>query len=364
MEVCNNKKRIEYLDAAKGLAIISVVLGHSLTINENVFDISHPVLLNWISFFNVAVFFMVNGFLYKENSVESPIRSMFKKIKAYYIPYVLYNLFFCIMHNPFLKAKLIKDDAELYNIKEYAIAIVKCCFGKIQSLAGPMWFLRALIVISILYIAIDTVSSKIKDGKYRYIINTVLVIMITLIGILKIAPDGFNISAGCRYMLIFYLGVLYRKIEMSKDANISRLKDHKVKMVIGIVTMILSVVIANTTSVGLRPSGNYYLNYLAMIISTIFIISLAQIKYISNNNIIKYIGKSSLEIMSLHFLAFKVVSLIFVASHSVDAILLVDIPVVRNPEVTLLWSIAYTFVGIVLPGLFFAGKKSVKLHAF
>ena len=88
--------RKAYIDIAKGLAIIAVVLGHAVTNGEDVSQITHPTLLNWISFFNFAVFFMINGFLYSEKSVEHPLKSILKNLKAYYLPYLAFNLFFYI----------------------------------------------------------------------------------------------------------------------------------------------------------------------------------------------------------------------------------------------------------------------------
>ena len=101
------KKRIEYLDTAKGIAILAVVISHAITHTNDIFHVTHPILLNWLSFFNVSTFFFINGFLYNENCIESPLKSIIKKFKAYYIPYVSYNLVLLFFQNFFVNNYLV-----------------------------------------------------------------------------------------------------------------------------------------------------------------------------------------------------------------------------------------------------------------
>ena len=63
-------KRIDYIDTAKGIAIFAVVLSHAITNNNATLEITYPVLLNWLSFFNVSTFFFINGFLYNEHTTR------------------------------------------------------------------------------------------------------------------------------------------------------------------------------------------------------------------------------------------------------------------------------------------------------
>ncbi len=103
------EERIKFIDTAKGLAIIAVVLSHGITNNSNVFLVNSPALLNWLSFFNVSTFFFINGYLYKETTVSTPVKSIIKRFKSYYIPYVSFNLFFVLFHNPLYYAHLLED---------------------------------------------------------------------------------------------------------------------------------------------------------------------------------------------------------------------------------------------------------------
>ena len=95
-------KRIEYLDAIKGIAIILMVMGHVIAWNygdfKNIveYNSAQPVNVKvggviWqlIYSFHMALFFMVSGFLsYKESGVENVKNFLFKKTKRLLIPWV------------------------------------------------------------------------------------------------------------------------------------------------------------------------------------------------------------------------------------------------------------------------------------
>ena len=78
-----NKKRIDYVDAAKGIAILLVVFAHCHHMNEI------PRLGNLIYSFHMPLFFIVSGFFLK----EMPIKKALGKYSAAYLwPYLVLGL--------------------------------------------------------------------------------------------------------------------------------------------------------------------------------------------------------------------------------------------------------------------------------
>ncbi len=345
-------KRIDYIDTAKGIAIIAVVLSHAVTNSSNALEIDHPVLLNWLSFFNVSTFFFINGFLYNENSIESPLKAILKKIKAYYIPFISYNLVFLFLQNIFVKAHFIDRSNYITSIKSFLFALIQVLFGKMQPMTGPMWFLRALILISILYILVDSFSARVFDGNFRYIINGIVAVLLLQLLHAGYAPAVFNFPTACDSFIIFYLGVLYRRFNANAFLN-------KYRHVLGLISLVVSLIIANTIMVGIYGNLNSTLDLLSMIISIAFVISISQFKHISNLKILKLFGRSSLEIMALHFLAFKPISYLFIKIYSLDISYLAHTPVVKlsMPDI---WPIIYTISGMLLPAAFYIIKTKVK----
>lgn len=64
-------KRIEYLDVAKGLGILFIVLGHSKL---------PDILLSWIYSFHVPLFFIISGYLYKPRPIFEIVKKGFKQL--------------------------------------------------------------------------------------------------------------------------------------------------------------------------------------------------------------------------------------------------------------------------------------------
>lgn len=336
------KKRIEYIDIAKGLAIIAVVLGHALTDQENVSEITHPRLLNWISFFNVSTFFMINGFLYSDKCAEHPFRSILKKFKAYYLPYLAFNLIFYVLNNPLVNIHFLSEGKKITGVSAFIKGLISLFLGKMQPLTGPMWFLRALIVMSVLYILIDSVSSRLFNGKHRYVINGAFSVLMLLASALLHLPNTFNIDSGCKYFLVYFAGVLYRRFNLNRFMK-------KRPVAAFAVAFVLSVILANVTNVGLYFNSNYPLAFLALFISVTMILSASQLPFISKAAVIKLAGQSSLYIMALHFFAFKFVSLAMVKLYGFEIMKLEDIPVIRELDYSGLWTVIYVLVGVAVP---------------
>lgn len=92
-------KRIEYLDAIKGFAILLMVMGHSiawnypcwqdvLPINGGAQNFKDGIVWNFIYAFHMATFFFVSGYLsYKENSDLRA--SLIQKTRRLLIPYII-----------------------------------------------------------------------------------------------------------------------------------------------------------------------------------------------------------------------------------------------------------------------------------
>lgn len=78
------QKRIDWIDIAKGIGIISVILGHLRTplyISEMIFS------------FHMPLFFVISGYFYKERKLKNFI---FLKYKSLILPYIYlfsYNFF-------------------------------------------------------------------------------------------------------------------------------------------------------------------------------------------------------------------------------------------------------------------------------
>ena len=149
----DTNNRIQYVDAAKAIAIILVIIGHCFWIN------AIPRLVNLIYSFHMPLFFIVSGFFLKNMAVKIGLE---KYAKAYLWPYLIIGIFIILVGI----AKSLVQQEPWYNL--LYLNIVKIIWGSNYESdilwgniphIGPSWFLLALFWGCIFF----TVVSKIKD---------------------------------------------------------------------------------------------------------------------------------------------------------------------------------------------------------
>lgn len=130
-------KRLNYLDMAKGIGIILVVVGHS--------GLCGAGLLAWLSSFHMPLFFMISGMLLSHRQEEAcPLtQSARRKARSIMLPYFAFSLiyllieFFCMIwrHQEFSLS-----DAVLQIVSFYGISV--------------LWFLPTLYAGELLFLFI------------------------------------------------------------------------------------------------------------------------------------------------------------------------------------------------------------------
>ena len=377
----DKKSRIQYLDTAKGFGILMVCIGHACTNRSSTAACRMADIIRFVTLFHMALFFFINGMLYQTKYSERPLLGSVKKFRAYYIPFVKYNLLFWLFHNLFAKLHLIsgKLDAKDYaydGLRAYVVSFLKSVVGFRQKFAGAMWFLEALIVISVVFIFVDYVVTKLFPKK-RIVFLTVAVAGIVLTNRL------FNLSEvpyvpvsltqmvywGLNGLLFFYLGYLYKLYAWNE-----KLMKYKAWLVpVLLLVVILSVVMMRPQVVSVITNGSipvyqsvsgafvgtagtkglpllqYFLYAAVGLCGIVTVILFSQFRSIAKVNVLKVLGKYSLHIMCLHFLAFKCVSLMIVLVYDLPIERLAEYPVINGIDG--FWWIAYTVCGCVVPVL-------------
>lgn len=91
-----DKKKLEYLDIAKGIGILLVVFGHALTEKYATASSFWFVLRMAVYFTHMSIFFIISGFLfeYKKDSYSKKSFGQFftKKATVYLVPYVFFSV--------------------------------------------------------------------------------------------------------------------------------------------------------------------------------------------------------------------------------------------------------------------------------
>jgi len=341
-------KNIDYMDIAKAIGIILVVLGHTN------FPFSNIIYL-----FHMPLFFFISGYFFKKSYFMKPISTFVKRIRSLYFPYIKYCIVFLILHNVFFYMNIYSNkinSATIVNkftisqiIKEFLHIL---WFSSSEQLLGTFWFLYVLFGVEILFCSIGFCVNKVTDkytDKYtETIIGSVTLALFILAYVLishKISlPKNLNLILVS--MFIFYIGYVYKKYEEKIKFNL---------MIFGICFIL--IIICSLYSRIDMVSG-YYSNFLLFIPGAllgiylvIYISKLISIKFTDTKikNQLIYVGKNTLTIMALHFLSFKIVNLVVVNIYNMPYYNIAQFPGIN---LTGAWWLIYCPVGVMVPLLY------------
>lgn len=359
-------ERDKKIDYVKALLIILVVCGHC------------GIFRDFIYLFHMGVFFIISGYCINEkyyNSFSGVKRFIFKRIKALYIPYIAFNLSFCVLHNLLIKVNLYTDNAALYsdpNINDvfgasvcyYAKDIIS--YGKAVVLLmysekiGTTWFWGALFITGICWVCANYLFKK-AFGQYGAYVSMVfgLVLLCVCWSVQNAGisiPLGFYIDKICYTYFLLDLGQLAKKMinVMSKS-------------------MLIAAGLPAFTSLLYAAGGGYKISFAtnkienpALIIyfsvaGFAAVISAASL--LPNHKCMRwfeYIGQHTMCIMIWHFLAFKIVSLIQIFYYGKPLYYLASCPTLYIHSV--FWKLLYLVVGVVIPVIIAVMWDKLKVH--
>lgn len=311
----NEVKRDSTFDIIKGIAIILMVLTHSLY-----------ATVKYVSLFHMGIFFICSGYFFKDKCYENKenLKNFIKnKLVHIYLPFVIFNLIITSAHNFLIKINIYTTNPDFLNIgfgarfglQEYysTLKLVKSLiynllFLETEQLTGALWFLRALFwIIVINCIGHFLIKKLIKDDKIFKSVRFGIYIVLLLLGFLC-QKAGFNIySAGTilSCSILYLCGILY--------------KEHKDKIVINKYTLIFSTIILcllcwKFAGSILHISNKYNTIFSFIIVNLAGFFCVHNISfYINKTHILKkmfeYTGQHTLSILLFHYLSFKLVTL-------------------------------------------------------
>ncbi len=295
------KERIAYVDAAKGLSILMIALGH-------ITKLGNPVDL-WMSSFKVSIFYIISGFLMcYSGSVKNRNFRKFsgKLLKSLGIPYIAFSIIGTLFKTAcvYLKHKPADKVWETFLGYFYDSIFLKG--------VNSMWFIPTLFIGEIIFFWLLRSPRVIKAVyavaglfaiKMSFIINSLFMAGgalemqpgDALDNVVKLSNAVFKgVSAawflGAGYIIyIFY----------------SRLKEPAIKLAAGITLSVLNLVLSQiNTGVDFNQmkEGAYpYLFYICGITGSVgAILILDFITTYARLNFLDYWGKNSLIIMCTH----------------------------------------------------------------
>lgn len=343
------KPRLTYMDVCKAIGIIAVVVVHACSDNDNTYLASHSFIIRFFHAFAMPLFFFINGYLYKNKNVDKPVTGVLKKIKAYYLPFVAYNLFFLFTNNIFVSLHMLdeKYGNGYYDLKEFIRHFFRAVTGRREYFSGALWFLGSILTISAIVIAAEFVIHKVFHDKYKYQLLGVVAVVCLLAGNSGYVTDSMKIATSLAHLIYFYFGMVYRQY----DWNAAFLKRRAFCIIVALLVNILISGHKLYNPFGCQSLLVFtILDYVNAFICIVGIMMFAQIGKVMGSRILQTIGTNTMDIMALHFMIFKLVSLVIIAVYQLPITRLPEYPVIQHTGGA--WWILYTIVGLTVPTVF------------
>lgn len=268
-----------WINEAKGIAIILVVLGHAILGFQSAgMFLEYSSLFDYISFtiysFHMPLFFIISGYTYvKYESIKNNDEYkdlMKKKALNLLIPYFV----FCSVQ---LIIKIVLGGSTNGQIS------VKDIFLLPIVPQEQFWFLYTLFFIFLVLVFLDM---KLKN-------ETILLILLIVVNMTEIYMGNmaFAITSFCVYAVYFYIGMLYARGWMLKRVN---LNNKFITLAITLGYIVINIYLYNSR---ININIHRVLSLILAVVGSFMVISMTNIK---SNKYISKIGKYSYEIFLLH----------------------------------------------------------------
>ncbi|MFV0418424.1 MAG: acyltransferase family protein [Dysgonomonas sp.] len=310
-------ERIVWIDIAKGIGIILVVLGHV----NYVSDIDYNIL-RLVYMFHMPLFFFLSGYLYKKNTdIKGLVKNKFQQLM---IPYFA-SLFVLAPFSSMFKELYASPDITFTMVAE---TIGKLLFGGcyLYDEIGPLWFLPVLFFTQIVY---SILCNRLRIQDVHLVL--LLLLMLAYILSMRYAKDQlvpFSAHVVMVSLSIYHIGHMYKKSAYKENI---------------ILVSLLSII--SVISIWFYPDNIFsmFSGYYGFPFFTLFcaIVMILLIKNVSeaiakNNRLARFftsLGKDSLFIMCFHmFFMLNVVKYI-----SVNPILVIVLTLIMTYLLALLF---------------------------
>lgn len=305
------EKRCRWVDVAKGISIILIVLGHIYT---------DPILRKPIYAFHVPIFFFLAGVVEKNKKMIFKDKA-FKDFKAIMLPYYSVGFLSIILFTVIGEKIFIllgRDISNYHNLAQSA-GFVDSLWGMLygNSKLGnmqwnlPLWFLPCFFATRLLFFFLEKV---IRGNEKRRCASIVLIFIYTAI----INSNSMRICLPCQFetainMLAWYeIGFLIKPIVLDEN-TIQKIRNRKV-LFGGVALLLITISTIGAFSNGsIQVRIDQYSNtVLYYLVAGSYIVSVILISILfEQSEKFQFIGQHSMIILLLHKFPVVVFQLVF-----------------------------------------------------
>ena len=322
--------RLPYIDFAKTFGIALVVLGHISGQGEGVVLTG---IRDFIYQFHIPLFFFLSGYCFKEYEEWKPF--LIKKFRRLYLPFVLWNLVFLVIH--VVAHHFAGETASALNTFKHSLKILLGI--AVTPLGGATWFLITLLQALILYKLV--LSAFRSAGRFLKLYVLIIAFVPGILGTVFELP--FRLEKAFVALAFVCFGHLTKQLSLLQRVN------ERFHLPLALVGMLAVFFISrfNHSDLAFHQDGIipvFWLSALVGIFSVLFLCA-----SISRGRVASFLsewGQKTIWILIGHFAAFKLVTLIQMACFRLPGDTIFSHPC---NQVGGAWALAYFAAGFFLP---------------
>ena len=303
-ETLEEKTRLDFVDVAKGMMILAVVLSHAWFANSD-------ILGDWLPF-SMPVFFFLSGYTYRPG--RSYGTSLGRRVVSLLFPYFIFcavcNLFFPV-YAGLVKRISMMSYSYLPSKGALWLAVLKAdALNMLMS--TPMWFLAALFTASILFFAL---VNRTRESLWKTLIAAAVLVAVAVgIDLVKKATLPWFIDLAPYAAALMLLGAYCGRKRLY-------VKLHVLWIIVGLVLLAAAEALnrvfpgsARTSIVQYIESGAWYGVLTAFVIAVTGCIGTLCVARLVDlipglNRVFRWLGRNSLWILCIHYCFIMLVEL-------------------------------------------------------
>lgn len=336
------------LSIVKGIGILLMVIGHSRC---------PQYLFSLIYLFHMPLFFFASGFFCRPTEVwkgaEGQIglrERILRRFRRLYLPFIAYSVLFLLLRKPLMMLGLVNTGSY------YPVSILEV-FLKMEppvDLVQGFWFLRSLLIAAV---GVDIALFLLGKTNWQQPRLILFGVVSGLVLMLRMFPPDTPVvrqlvlAALGAYFFVF--GMLFKAVEGRWTVSVpNRLAACAIFMLVAWLKPL------SMGSTGVVNTLIYMLVAPLGICLTVWVARWSDRRRTPVTRFLRYCGDHTMTILALHFLSFRLVSLL--------AIRVLGLPVTQLPSWPTIsglggaWWILYSLVGIILPLLVAYAVDNVK----
>lgn len=295
------KRRNPMISIAKAIGIILMVVGH--VYNKESWGV------HYIYMFHMPLFFVLSGYFFKYPLSKNDVLAFVKKkVAGLYIPYLLWTIFFILIHNFLLNYEIGTD---MYGIHNMFISIFKSAatFVSTERVLVGFWFLKALFS-ACLYTALFGYATQTKKVTVFWFsfFSLLCIILMQFLGISNLTLFGMFYGS-----IFMGIGYLYKKYELEKV-----LYKKRWFMLFSVIVFIVSRIYSNIENTEMLnvDTTTFFPFTLTGCLGSFTVMQMSKKISIYNNkkaiSFLRYIGDHTMIILTLHYPLIKIFDFYFI----------------------------------------------------